>query len=210
MPWTVLTDSQVAVQGTNTLTLDDSADPNSVTGSLDTTQIPVNQLVNGQPVYDGGAISPVAQYYFGGEPVIDPFTHQPLVYSGGEPVLNLLTGKPEFDPYGNPLLHKAGDPVLHFAGDPVVHEDGDTVLYLGGELVRDENGNLVDNSAVMTGSPTLTFTPAQGANLATITRSAGNWLFDGFSRRRGLPGLGHVPGQGRWELYDRLDRLDRN
>ncbi len=55
------------------------------------------------------------------------------------------------------------------------------MLYLGGELVRDENGNLVDNSAVMTGSPTLTFAPAQGTTLATITRSAGNWLFDGFS-----------------------------
>ena len=198
------------MQGTNTLTLDDSADSNSVTGSLDTTQIPVNQLVSGQPVFDGGAASPVARFYFGGEPVIDPFTHQALVYSGGQPVLNLLTGQPEFDPYGNPILHKAGDPVLHIAGDPVVHQDGDTVLYLGGELVRDENGNLVNNSAVMTGSPTLSFAPAQGANLATITRSAGNWLFDGFVRRRGFPGLGHAAREGRRNLHDRVDRHDRD
>ncbi len=56
VPWTALTASQVTVQGTNTLTLDDSADPKALTGSLATTVVPVNQLVDGQPVYDGGAV----------------------------------------------------------------------------------------------------------------------------------------------------------
>ena len=153
MPWTVANVTQATGQGTNFLTLDDSADANNVISSVTTTKIPINQLVNGQPVYDGGAASPTAEYFFGGEPVIDPFTHQPLVYSGGEPVLNLLTGQPEFDPFGNPIQHNAGDPMLHIAGDPVVHGTGDPVLYLGGELVHDENGNLVTTSAATFGRP---------------------------------------------------------
>ncbi len=179
--WTILTDSQVTQQGTNTLTIDDASEPNSVTGSLDVTQIPVNQLVNGQPVYDGGAASPVQKFYYGGEPVLDPFTGQPLHYSGGEPVLNLLTGLAEFGPTGAPLIHNAGDPMLHIAGDPVAHLNGDQVVYLGGELTRDANGHLVPTAPAMTGSPTLSFVAVQGGNLATITRSAGSWILDGFT-----------------------------
>ena len=182
VPWTTLTDTQVTETGTNTLTLDDSADPNATTGSLDVTQIPVNQLVDGQPVYDGGAASPVQEFYYGGEPVIDPFTGQPMDYSGGEPVLNLLTGQPEYGPTGQRLVHKKGDPMLHVAGDPVVHTNGDTVVYLGGELARDANGNLVPTAPAMTGSPTPDlFAPAQGGNPATITRGAGSWILDGFA-----------------------------
>ena len=178
IPWTVASVTEATEQGTNSLTLDDSGDTNNVTGTVSTTQIPINQLKNGQPVYDGGAMSPTAEYYFGGEPVIDPFTGNTLTYSGGQPVLNLLTGQPEYGPNGEPLLHKAGDPVLHQAGDPVVHTDGDTQLYLGGELV---NQGLVADSALLTGNPSLTFAPAADGNDATITRTAGNWLTDGFT-----------------------------
>ncbi len=152
-----------------------------MTGTVTATQIPILQLVNGQPVYDGGALSPTAEYYFGGEPVVDPFTGQQLYYTGGQPVLNLLTGRPEYGPDGQELLHKAGDPILHVAGDPVIHADGDPVVYLGGELVIQQNGSYVSDGDFMSGSPALSFAAASGGNDATITRSSGNWLADGFA-----------------------------
>ncbi len=178
VPWTALNITVVTEQGTNFITLDDLADSNNVIDTVTATEIPINQLKDGQPVYDGGAISPTAQYYFGGEPVIDPFTGKQLYYTGGEPVLNLLTRQPEYGPNGEPLLNKAGDPMLHIAGDPVVHSDGDTAVYLGRELVTQ---GLVADSALLTGGPSLTFTPAQGGNDASIERSEGNWGTDGFT-----------------------------
>ncbi len=181
LPWTVDNLTQVTEQGTNSITLDDQNDTSNATGTVTATQIPILQLVNGQPVYDGGALSPTAEYYFGGEPVVDPFTGQQLYYSGGQPVLNLLSGQPEYGPNGQELLHKAGDPMLHVAGDPVVHTDGDPVVYLGGELVEDLNGSYVSDGDFMSGSPALTFAAASGGNDATITRSTGNWLMDGFT-----------------------------
>ena len=56
--------------------------------------------------------TPDRKVFFAGEPVLDPFTGQPLLYQGGEPVLDLYTKLPLKDPFGNQLLHKAGDPLL--------------------------------------------------------------------------------------------------
>ena len=92
--------------------------------------------------------------YFGGEPVIDPFTHQALLYKGGEPVVDVFqprsaqypNGVPILDPFGNPVLHQTGDPVLHIVGDPVVAAVGDSQFALGGEPVLDESGTPVLNA----------------------------------------------------------------
>ncbi len=109
--------------------------------------------------FHGGANAPDAKSYFGGEPVLDPFTGAPLLYQGGEPVLDLFTRQPLLGPTQVPVAHKAGDPVLHFAGDPVVHQNGDNVRFLGGEQIVDENGHPVTNGD---GSAFLAL-PGQGA-----------------------------------------------
>ncbi|MFC1533492.1 hypothetical protein ACFL7M_09040, partial [Thermodesulfobacteriota bacterium] len=122
----------------------DSADDSA---TLDKYQIPVDQFdQDGKPIFHDDSSSPDPKSYFGGEPVIDPFTLEPLYYQGGEPVLDLFSKQPVLDPFGNPVLHKAGDPVLHFAGDPVVHFTGEVQNYLGGEQVYDEKGDPVYNS----------------------------------------------------------------
>src|SRR5207245_2358038 len=101
--------------------------------------------------------SPDAQRYFGGEPVIDPLTLQPMSYTTATvPVVDLFTGAPVLDPYGNPVYHQIGDPILHAAGDPVVELRGAVQTYLGGEQVVDEQGN-----PVYTGSQAFQHDPGQ-------------------------------------------------
>src|SRR5262249_36387708 len=114
----------------------------------------------GLPAY---YLSPDAKTYFGGEPVLDPFSGMQLTYQGGEPVRDLFTGDVVTagdvvtDPFGAPLLHAAGDPMLHIQGEPVVHVRGEKQLYLGGEPVFDENGN-----PVYTGTAPFTHSADQG------------------------------------------------
>ena len=83
------------------------------------------------------------KYYFGGEPVLDPFTKLPLTYTGTEPMLDLFTKAPIKDIYGNQIFHAAGAPQLHYTGDRVTQFAGDIVRYLGGEQVLDEAGQPV-------------------------------------------------------------------
>ena len=94
--------------------------------------------------------------YFGGEPVLDPFTHQPVTHQSGDPVLDPFTGNVVLDPFGQPVTHHAGDPVTHVAGDPTVQQVGDIVRYLGGEPVLDEQGHVV-----LTGSTIFTHDAGQ-------------------------------------------------
>ena len=121
---------------------------------MDTYRVPVDELAGGVPVLraTGAALpsyhlSPVRKTYFGGEPVLDPFTGQQLTYAGGEPVVDLFTGQPVLDPFDNPVLHQAGDLMLHVAGEPVYHLRGEQQRWLGGEVVVDELGNPVYNNA---------------------------------------------------------------
>ena len=148
---------QAATAGQDTLAIDNTGSSGDVSATLDTYQVPVDQLAAGLPVLHGAGLpgyyqSPDAQTYFGGEPVIDPLTGLQLTYAGGEPVRDLFTGAVVTDPSGNPLLHAAGDPMLHIAGDPVVQQRGTDVRYLGGEQVYDEQGN-----PVYTGSTPFTY-----------------------------------------------------
>ena len=96
------------------------------------------------------------QYYFGGEPVLDPFTGVALEYAGGEAVRDLFTGAVLRDPFGNVIRHVAGDPMLHIAGEPVYRIRGQVVEYLGGEATFDEKGN-----QVFTGSTPFLHEPGQ-------------------------------------------------
>ena len=176
-PWTTLQNVMVASTGSTTLYIDDSKDPDPVIGTLDNAQLQVDQLllsgslgvtqvagqaILGQSTNHTGADTPQAKTYNGGEPVIDPFTLQPLFYTGGQPVLDLFTGQPLFDPFGNPLQHKAGDPMLHIKGDPVVQPDGAPVEFLGGEVVLDELGHPVTNATALEGNPAVTFAESNG------------------------------------------------
>ena len=83
------------------------------------------------------------EYYFGGEPVIDPLTGSQLQYVGGEPVLDPFTCQVVDGPDGTALTHAANDYEYHTACDPVVEQRGSNVDELGGAQVRDANGNLV-------------------------------------------------------------------
>ncbi|HKI91579.1 MAG TPA: hypothetical protein VJ986_04710, partial [Gaiellaceae bacterium] len=154
---------QSAPAGQDMLTIDNTGVSSDVSATLDTYQVPVDQLAAGLPVLHGTGLPtyyqhPDAKTYFGGEPVVDPLTGQPLTYSGGQPVRDLFTGAVLTDPAGNPLLHAAGDPMLHIAGDPVVQARGTNVRYLGGEQVYDEQGN-----PVYTGSAPFTYGPGTPA-----------------------------------------------
>ncbi len=194
IPWTTLQPVMVAATGSTTLFIDDSQDPNATIGTLKTTQLAVDQLllsgslgvtqvagqtIIGQSTNHTGADAPQAKTYFGGEPVIDPYTLRPLTYTGGQPVFDLFTGQPLFDPFGNLLRHRPGDPMLHLKGDPVVQLDGAPQYFLGGEVVLDELGNPVTNATHLTGNPTLTFAEVNG--VGTIARGAGSWFADGFA-----------------------------
>jgi hypothetical protein len=121
---------------------------------MDTYRVPVAQLAGGVPVLQatgddlaGYHLNPVQRFFFGGEPVLDPFTGAPMTYAGGEDVVDLFTGRPVKDPFGQILKHQAGDPMLHVAGDPVYHVRGTEQRWLGGEAVLDEQGNPVYNNA---------------------------------------------------------------
>ncbi len=148
-------DKIVAGGGTDVLNIHSSG---SGVGDLavlmDTYRVPVDQLAGGVPVLQatgaalpGYHLNPFRKTYFGGEPVLDPFTGQQLFYAGGEPVLDLFTGEPVLDPFDNPVLHQANDPMLHIAGEPVYHLRGEQQRWLGGEAVVDELGNPVYNNA---------------------------------------------------------------
>jgi Ca2+-binding RTX toxin-like protein len=177
--WVDIVDAEIALGGTDTINVVNTGDDSNVAAIVDAFQIAMNDLVNGRPAFHTGAEAPVQQSYFGGEPVVDPFTFLPLFYAGGEPMFDLFTGDPVLDAFGNQLTHKAKAPILHSFGDPVVHAHGAFQRYLGGELTFDEAGNLVFNPVRVTQNPTLVFAD-NGAQPDTITRLAGNWKLDQF------------------------------
>ena len=151
--WTRVEDVRQWFAGTDTLVVDDSADAGHLVGSIAGFKIAAERLQAGRPVphADPAAapptyhLTPAPRFYFGGEPVVDPFTRQPLTHAAGDPVLDLYDRTPVLDPFGRPLHYRAGDPMLHIAGDPVVHENGEFQRYLGGEPVLDESGAPVLN-----------------------------------------------------------------
>jgi len=153
--------------GTDVLNLVNTGDATDVSATLATYRIPVADLdAQGRPILHGAGVatywqSPVQELYFGGEPVLDPFTHVPLVHAAGDVVVDLFAkdafGNPKVlrDPFGAALLHEAGDPLLHTAGEPVYQLGGAFQRYLGGEPVFDENGAQVfngDGSAFLHGA----------------------------------------------------------
>ena len=181
VPWTFVEDIVVEgpSAGTDTLFINNGSDTSDVAGTLDTFAIAVDVLVGGQQTFHDGSDSPDAKVYFGGEPVIDPFTHEQLFYESRVPVLDLFTGAPVLDPFNAPVLHEIGDPIRHVAGEPVAQLNGDIIRFLGGEFTFDESGDLVLNPVRMTQSPTLDFVTDAGGD--KIIRSAGNWRLDQFS-----------------------------
>ena len=124
---------------------------------MDTYRVPVSELSNGAPVltqsdddveaFMAYHLSPTVKEYFGGEPVLDPFTGAQLSYEGGEPVFDLFTGEQLFDALGRALEQAPNAPMLHIKGDRVVAVRGAIQTWLGGEMVLDELGNEVWNSA---------------------------------------------------------------
>ena len=134
--------------GNDTLNIVSSGVAADLTATLDTYRVPVSQLTDGVPVLHGAGLAsyfthPDQEFYFGGEPVLDPFTGAPLLYTTEADVRDLFTGAVLRDPFGVALKHAIGDPMLHIAGEPVYHVNGDYQTYIGGEQVRDEDGNLV-------------------------------------------------------------------
>ena len=137
--------------GNDTLTIDSTGATSDLNATLESYQVPVDELSSGVPVLHGEGLpagtypnNPDPKFYFGGEPVIDPLTLQPMTYTTDTvQVRDLFTGALEFGPSGQPVFHQIGDPILHVAGDPVVQLRGAIQAFLGGEQVFDAQGNPV-------------------------------------------------------------------
>ncbi|MFC1859388.1 beta strand repeat-containing protein, partial [Thermodesulfobacteriota bacterium] len=145
-PYTRATNVHQSFGGADSLLIDNSADGSNITGTLDTYELPIDKIDgSGVTAFHDGADSADEEFFFGGEPVLDPFTKEPLFYEGGEPVRDLFTREVLLDLAGSPIPHAPGDPILHYANDRVYYFTGDIQRYLGGEQVYDEDGNAVKN-----------------------------------------------------------------
>ncbi len=203
-PWTTLADAQVSAPGTTTLTLDDSADGASTIGSLDTTQIPVNQLVNGLPVYDGGAASAGGRVLLrrraGGRPLHPPAPVLRGRRARAEPADPTARIRPDRRPH--PAQGRRPDPALRGRPGRPLRRRHRGLSRRRGRVRRERqarhqlDGPLGRHHAELR---------ERGDHHAGLRRVAARRL----RRREQDPGLGHAAGPRRRHLHHHRHRLDR-